>query len=109
MAAIAPVRRPGRAGARVTALRWEDPVTLSSPGRRAASPAVAADAAGDVTAVWVCSDGRHDRIVAATRPPGGRWEVPAPPAAALHPVLAEPPVRRAVTALRAWLARLLAR
>ncbi len=49
------------------------PVSLTSDGADAFSPAVAMDSAGDAIAVWARSDGTNDIIEASTASPGGSF------------------------------------
>jgi len=46
-------------------------VTISAAGQNASQPDIDVDPAGNVVAVWTRSDGTHDRVEAAARPPGG--------------------------------------
>lgn len=55
---------------------WSAPVSLFKPRRQAQQPQVAVGPQGDVTAVWVRSDGRDLIAQAATRPVGGSWSAP---------------------------------
>lgn len=52
---------------------WSAPVGLSVASVDAGEPQVAADALGDVVAVWYRFNGLGDVIEAATSPAGGRW------------------------------------
>jgi hypothetical protein len=55
---------------------WLAPVNLSESGFTGESPQVAADAHGDVTAVWGRGGGGDYAVQTATRPAGGAWQVP---------------------------------
>ncbi|HEY0279302.1 MAG TPA: hypothetical protein VGC32_13635 [Solirubrobacterales bacterium] len=60
---------------------WGPPVAISTPGRKAGWPAVAFDAAGEATAVWMREDSPfplrvHGVIQAADLPAGGTWGAP---------------------------------
>jgi hypothetical protein len=52
---------------------WSVPAAISLAGQDAGEPQIAADAAGDVAAVWYRFNGLADVIEAATRPAGGSW------------------------------------
>ena len=54
---------------------WLAPADVSTGGL-ADNPSVAADSQGDVTAVWLDSDGVHASVLAAVRPAGGAWPTP---------------------------------
>ena len=54
---------------------WLAPSDLSNGGL-ADKPSVAVDSQGDVTAVWLDSDGVHASVLAAARPAGGAWPAP---------------------------------
>ncbi|HEY4096382.1 MAG TPA: PKD domain-containing protein [Baekduia sp.] len=73
-AALALVAVPGAAQA---APSWLAPTALSIPSQDAGQQQVAVDAQGDATAVWVWSDGSHNRVQTSTRPAGGSWGAPA--------------------------------
>jgi hypothetical protein len=55
---------------------WSTPVDLSVAGENAQSPQVAADANGDVAAVWLRSNGANNIVQVATKPAGGSWSAP---------------------------------
>src|SRR4051812_38829845 len=52
---------------------WLAPTDLSAPERDAIAPRVAADPAGDVTAIWSRFDGGDTVVQSSTRPAGGAW------------------------------------
>jgi hypothetical protein len=52
---------------------WGAVKDLSAPGQNARRQHVAVDAQGNVTAVWVRSDGTNNIIQTASRPAGGSW------------------------------------
>jgi hypothetical protein len=54
---------------------WLAPADVSTSGL-ADDPIVAADAQGDMTAVWLDSDGVHASVLASERPAGGAWPTP---------------------------------
>jgi PKD domain len=54
---------------------WLAPADVSTSGL-ADDPIVAADSQGDMTAVWLGSDGVHASVLAAVRPAGGAWPPP---------------------------------
>lgn len=54
---------------------WLAPADVSTSGL-ADDPIVAADSQGDMTAVWLDSDGVHASVLAAVRPAGGAWPPP---------------------------------
>jgi hypothetical protein len=55
---------------------WLGPTDLSPPGAFLTSTSVAADSAGEVTAVWDQSTGAGQFVVAAEHPDSGGWETP---------------------------------
>jgi hypothetical protein len=55
---------------------WLGPTDLSPPGAFLTSTSVAADSAGQVTAVWNQSTGAGQFVVAAEHPNSGGWETP---------------------------------
>jgi hypothetical protein len=55
---------------------WGAPVTLSEGGQHALLSDLAVDANDGAVAVWIRSDGTHQRVQAATRSPGGTWSGP---------------------------------
>jgi hypothetical protein len=57
---------------------WSRPVAISTIGTLARSPQVVADAAGNLTALWVRYDsGGLPGVETANRPVGGNWSAPA--------------------------------
>lgn len=54
---------------------WLAPADVSTSGL-ADDPIVAADSQGDMTAVWLDSDGVHASVLASVRPAGGAWPPP---------------------------------
>ena len=55
---------------------WQEPVTLSAPGRPAEGAQIAVDPHGNAFAIWVGSDGTHSIVHSAVRPAGGTWQGP---------------------------------
>ncbi len=55
---------------------WQEPVTLSAPGRPAEGAQIAVDPHGNAFAIWVGSDGTHSIVHSAVRPAGGTWQEP---------------------------------
>jgi len=56
---------------------WQTPVDLSVTGENGVFPQVAVDPQGEAVAVWERSNGTTSRFIeAASRPPGGTWQVP---------------------------------
>ena len=55
---------------------WQPSAALSVIGRDAFDAQVAADTAGNATAVWTIDNGTHVVIQASTRPAGGSWSAP---------------------------------
>jgi hypothetical protein len=51
---------------------WSEPVALSEESEAAASPHIASDSQGNLTAIWV-SGGEEGIIQSKTRPVGGEW------------------------------------
>jgi PKD domain len=55
---------------------WQDPAELSVTGESAANADVAADAQGDLLAVWQRSNATNTIVQGAAHPAGGTWEAP---------------------------------
>ena len=56
------------------AAAWQSAANLSGPGQNATAAQIAADAQGDLTAVWQRSDGANTIVQAAVDLAGGAWQ-----------------------------------